>query len=547
MTDIYSLEDKISNIRKVVRNLTGDNFSTFDYKPSLLQEINSNSSRSLRNSLENFLEGKIEEAKPSRPAQAYENPPSHTFDYSKDNKYSNNSFKGPYSHKIMTSFLSDEFSSLKFNEKENSDLGLLLEHERENIKKLEQRLMQKDEIIASMNSRQAALADELAALKRTGSVQEVEEYKVLVGTLQDKLEKYANQVNFLQNRALMDGKDEEVFVKMAGLQRQLREQEGLFDEVRALEFRMKQDQVLISDLKYQIEKKDKHLVEVINENKELLAKLNELNSAKKDPRQDFREFKLKEEVTRLKQVNEELFEKFRKIESEAGFKRSIHKEEPSIEPHNYSHSHIHKLINPQDQNPDSQTRGRQATNPEDQNRVHNKSSNDRTHKGNEALNEKNQKRSHSNPHEHNEKHEHRQRSRSHRRAFGEIVKILQCSSSEVIDRIKTLKRSQQLKERLAKLISDLTYARPDISNKDIWTCIRKLVEDYVVIKKAEGSNNAKIAKLLGVSEAQAFNEVRRVVDEKKNMNQLVNKIKKMLCLSPSAPLREVEDTIDEKV
>lgn len=546
MTDIYSLEDKISNIRKVVRNLTGDNFSTFDYKPSLLKEINSNSSRSLRNSLENFLEGKLEETNPSKPMQVYENPPSHTFDYSKDNKYSNNSFKGPYSHKIMTSFLSDEFSSLKFNEKENSDIGILLEHERENIKKLEQRLLQKDEIIASMNSRQAALADELAALKRTGSVQEVEEYKVLVHNLQDKLEKYANQVNFLQNRALMDGKDEEVFVKMAGLQRQLREQEGVFDEVRALEFRMKQDQVLISDLKYQIEKKDKHLVEVLNENKELLAKLNELNSAKKDPRQDFREFKLKEEVTRLKQVNEELFEKFRRIESEAGFKRSMNREEASIDPHNNSHSHIHKLITPQDQNPDSQVRGRtQHPSTEDQSRVQNKSSNDRTHKAAETSNERNQRRSHSNPHEHNEKH--RQRSRSHRRAFGEILKTLRCSSSEVIDKIKTLKRSQQLKERLAKLISDLTYARPDISNKDIWTCIRKLVEDYVVIKKAEGNNNAKIAKLLGVSEIQAFGEVRKIMDERKNMNQLVNKIKKMLCLSPTAPLREVEDTIDEKV
>jgi DNA repair exonuclease SbcCD ATPase subunit len=502
MTDIYSLEDKISNIRKVVRNLTGDNYSTFDYKPSLLKEIDSNSSRSLRNSLENYLENKYEDAEnyASRPYQSRvpDFPTNPTLDYSKDEKPSSSSFKGPFSNKIMTSFLSDEFSSLKFNEKEASDLGALLDHEKENSKRLEQRLLQKDEIISAMNQRQSALTEELAGLRRSSQYQQIEEYKVMISNLQEKLEKYSNQVTFLQNRTTPEFKknfDEEFSVKVASLERQLKDQEELIQDLHNKNSRIKQDQIFIADLKAQIEKKDRNLAEVVNENKEINARLSEVS--KKDPRQDFREFKLKEEVTRLKLVNEELFEKFKRIESESSKTRIFKSRDVSVEPtKNYSN--------------ERGRRTRQDKTPEN-----------------------------------------RKRSCSYHKTLNEITQLLHCSSSEILVKIKKLKRSQKLEEKLTQLISDLTLpmnnGNGEMTTKHIWKCITKLVEEYLNIKKSENGSSDKIAKLLGVRTTDTLDEVKRLVDEKRNMSNLVEKIKKMLCLKPSAPLREVEDTIDEKV
>ena len=107
----------------------------------------------------------------------------HTFDYTKDDEnISRTTFKYP-SNKIITSFASEDIkdvSSLKFNDgKENYELSVLLDHERENVRKLESRIMKKDEIISNMNNRQIYLTNEINELKKKANYDMgIEEYKI---------------------------------------------------------------------------------------------------------------------------------------------------------------------------------------------------------------------------------------------------------------------------------------------------------------------------------------------------------------------------------
>lgn len=479
MSDIYSLEDKISNIRKVVRNLTGDTFSNYekDFRPALLKKIDSDSSRNTQKSLENFLEEKYQEDK----VKVYTHPPiesvaEHTLDYSKEDKnYSRYSFKGPYSNKILTSFTSDDMkdlSSLKMHDKENSDLNSLLELERENVRKLELRIIKKDEIIQNMNERQIALTNEIELLRIKGHEGQVEEYKNTINILQEKVEKYLSQINYLQsqqgrNTATPDFKKaqiEDLQNKILILERKNSELLSNQHDFVTINSKFKQDQLIASDLKYQLERKDKQVVELMQENKNLQINLTELQSLKKDSRQDFREFKLKEEIQRLKFENEKLAEK-----------------------------------------PQNSKVPRDSSKP-------------------------------------------RRRSCSSNIILSEVSNYLKCPSSEIISRVKQLKHSEKLEIRLGKLLKDLSPQTAKLSTKQIWKCIRKVIEEYLLLKKRlETEPTVKISQLLGVKDSDVFNEVKRICEEKRNMNSLVEKIKKMLCLNPHAALREVEDTIDEKV
>lgn len=547
MTDIDTLKDKISNIRKAVRNLTGDCYSTSDYKPVLLKEIDSNSSRNSQNSLENFLEGKYEDRSEARKRNfQVDLTTNHTFEYEKPDKYSRESFKGPYSNKILTSFLSDEFSSLKYADA-NSDIAALLEHEKENVRKLEIRILQKDEIIDAMNKRQAMLTDELAALKKSGGREEIEEYKVMISNLQEKLEKYVNQVNFLQNhqRPTPEFKksyiEDELHSRIAYLERQLSDQNLLMEELHNKSQKIKQDQQLISDLKLQIEKKDKTITDLMTENKELNIKINESSTGKKDSRQDFREFKLREEVNRLRQVNEDLFAKFKKIESEGNLKtrhliEEKHRRDKSanIKHVNYDKEFPHnpEILNERKEN----LRNREFSDEKNRSRHF---SNENKRRNREFNNEKEGKRDLSNI---------RKRSCSSQRVLVEILDFLHCGKSEVLSKLKRLKRSEKLELRLKMMVQDLSSQSGELTTKLVWKCIRKLVEEYIVLKK--GSENpsvlSKLSKLLSVKDSEVFDHIKKLTEEQKNMSTLVDKIKKMLCLSPHAALREVEDTLDEK-
>lgn len=543
MTDIYSLEDKISNIRKVVRNLTGDCYSTSEYKPVLLKEIDSNSSRNSQNSLENFLEGKFEEQPKGRKKDFHNDlTTNHTFDYEKPDKYSRESFKGPYSNKIMTSFLSDEFSSLKFVEGA-SDLAALLEHEKENVRKLETRVLQKDKIIDEMNQRQMALTDELAGLKRSGGREEVEEYKVVVSNLQEKLEKYMNQVNFLQNhqRPTPEFKktfsDDEVQSRISYLERQLSDQNLLMDELHSKTQKIKQDQALIADLKIQIEKKDKTIAELVNENKDLNVRINESSFNKKDSRQDFREFKLREEVNRLRQVNEDLFAKFKRIESEGqlktkNFNEDKHRRDKSANVKNSDYFNERENVDFLKENAGK----REFL---DEKKANRHFSNERKRENKELSNERERKRDISNA---------RRRSCSSQRVLVEITDCLHCGKSEIMTKLRKLKRSERLEQRLEMMIRDLSSQTGELTTKHIWKCIRGLVEEYIVLKKGNDGSSVltKLSKILSVKDSEVVNQVKKLTEEQKNMNTLVDKIKKMLCLSPHAALQEVEDTLDEK-
>ena len=544
MNDIYSLEDKISNIRKVVRNLTGDCYSTSEYKPVLLKEIDSNSSRNSRNSLENFLEGKFEEKTEGRqrnfPNDLTTN---HTFDYEKPDKYSRESFKGPYSNKIMTSFLSDEFSSLKFNEGA-SDLAALLEHEKENVRKLENRVLQKDKIIDEMSLRQMALTDELAALKRGGGREEVEEYKVLVSNLQEKLEKYMNQVSFLQNhqRPTPEFKkgfaDEELQSRVGFLERQLADQNLLMEELHTKTQKIKQDQALIADLKTQIERKDRSIAELVTENKELGIRINESSISKKDSRQDFREFKLREEVSRLRQVNEDLFAKFKRIESEGNLKNKNFNEER----HRRDRSANVKGSEYFDERENVDFLKENGGKKEflDEKKANRHLSNEKRRENKEFSVERDRKRDPSNPR--------RRRSHSSHKLIVEITDCLRCGKSEIMTKLKNLKRSERLERRLEMMIRDLSSQSGELTTKDIWKCIRRLVEEYIVLKKGTDGSSVltKLSKILSVKDSEVISQVRKLSEEQRNMNALVEKIKKMLCLSPHAALQEIEDTLDEK-
>jgi hypothetical protein len=50
-----------------------------------------------------------------------------------------------------------------------------------------------------------------------------------------------------------------------------------------------------------------------------------------------------------------------------------------------------------------------------------------------------------------------------------------------------------------------------------------------------------------VDQEEILIEIKKIQDHQKTTKTLLGKIKKMLCLSPTAALREIEDTIDEKV
>ena len=321
MIEAYSLEDKISNIRKAIRNLTGESISNYEkeFQPTLLKKIDSDSSRNTQMSLEKFLEEKFEEDQLKENIKMpLENATEHTFDHTKDDEnISRTSFKYPNSNKNIASFASDEikdFPSIKFHDgKENYETSLLLEYERENVRKLESRVIKKDEIINNMNARQIMLSNEINDLKQSGCDTQIEEYKGLINNLQEKVEKYSNQIFFLQNQATrnistLDFRSgyEDLQSKLINLERKNAELLGKQNELTALSLKSKQDIQIIKELKCTIEKKDKQIFEILQENKELQTRINELQELKKDSRQEYREFKLKEDINRLKKANEEL-------------------------------------------------------------------------------------------------------------------------------------------------------------------------------------------------------------------------------------------------
>ena len=479
MTETYSLEDKISNIRKAIRNLTGDTFpnSHRDFQPTLLKKIDSDSSRNTQQSLENFLEEKYEE---DRRAFNSKSPlgcvTEQTFDYTKDDeKISRTAFKYP-SNKIITSFASEDIkdvSSLKFNDgKENYELSVLLDHERENVRKLESRIMKKDEIISNMNNRQIFLTNEINELKKKGSYdQGIEEYKHMVSALQDKVEKYSSQIMFLQisaNRSSNTpefklGSNEELQNRIYLLEKQNSELMNKCSELSTLNMKIKPT----NELRHTLELKERQILELIQEKKEINSKLNEIQSIKKDSRQEFREFKLKEEIARLKEVNETLTTKI----SSKSYQKSAENLMPkkrSCSPHN---------------------------------------------------------------------------------TINEIALILKCSTSDIVSKLKKLKGSEKLEMRLEKLMKDLSPQNVNLTTKQIWKCLRKVIEDYLAVKK-RGDSGAIVNKLVafvGVRHTDLYDEIKGICEERKSMSSLVEKIKKMLCLSPHAALREIEDTIDEKV
>jgi hypothetical protein len=478
MTEAHSLEDKISNIRKAIRNLTGEAELEYgkDLQPSLLKNIDSGSSRDSQKSLEQFLEEKYEQER----VKTYKSPVDCAsypgFDYTKDEEnFSRTSFKY-MNNKASNSFGSDEikdYSSLKLPEpKENSELSYLLEHERENIRKLELRISKKDEIISNMNTRQINLTNEINELyKKHGCEQQIEEYKSLVGSLQEKIEKYSNQIAFMQSQSrnpvtpeFKISQLEDFQHKIINLERQNAELLARQNEFNILSLKSKQDTQLITDLNYQIDKKDREIFELSHKNKELLSKITEIQNFHKDSRQEFREFKLKEEINRLKQANDQISEKI------AG----------------------------------SRPRNNSKT---------------------------------------------RERSCSSSNLLSELFNTLKCSKSNVLSTIKKLKNSEKLEIRLEKLIKDLSPKNTELNCKYIWKYIRKVIEEYIVIKKKTENDPTlnKISAILGVSPSGAFDEVKKILEEKKTMAAVVDKIKKMLCLGPHAALREIEDTIDEKV
>ncbi|OMJ94835.1 hypothetical protein SteCoe_1855 [Stentor coeruleus] len=480
MTEAYSLEDKISNIRSAIRTLTSDTYNK-DHQ-SLLKaesELKNPDSRTL----EAYLESRYqEEQSKTLSRNPFDNQQRCNYDFIRDEKnFSNTSFQGPHSNKIISSFTSDDIkdmSSFKINEnRENTELTLLLEHERENIRKLEQRVIKKDEIIASMNARQATLTEEIMNLRKNYCDEEIEEYKSIISSLQEKLEKYTNQINYLQGQVqknsmppeIKKSQIDELVNRIGSLERQNAELLSNNNELSLFTNRLKQDQSLIIDLRYQLEKKDKQIYDLMQENKELAFRLNEANNAKKDPSQDYREYKMKEEIARLKHINLELTEK--------GTIRHRSRE-----------------------------------------------------------NERERSKS-------------RKRSCSSNKTITDISNYLKCQGSDIIPRLHKLKRCEKLQIRLEQLLKDLAPQNIILSTKDIWKCIRKVIEEYLVIKKKlDGGDFARrIALLLGVSETDSYDEVKKICEERKNVNALMSKIKKMLSLSPHAALREVEDTIDEKV
>ncbi|OMJ92963.1 hypothetical protein SteCoe_4184 [Stentor coeruleus] len=508
MTDTYSLEDKISNIRNAIRNLTGD---TYEKEYQYLSKSDIENKKLDPKSLEVYLEARYEDEQSKVYTRSpFDNQTKYNFDYSRDDRnISRTSFQGPHSNKIITSFTSEEIkdmSSFKFNEgKENSELGLLLEHEKENVKKLEQRIVKKDEIITSMNIRQASLTEEIAQLKKNSCYAQNEEYKSIISSLQEKLEKYSTQITFLQSQVQRNSstpdfkksQTDELHNRISLLERQNTELIANNNELSSFTSRWKQDQALITDLRYQLENKDKQITELVQENKELAYRLNDIINTKKDSRQEFREFKLKEEITRLKQINTDLTEKATRYTP-----RDIEKDRPKSRKRSCSSNKV--------------TEKATRYTPRDIEKDRPKS---------------------------------RKRSCSSNKVITDITNCLQCTSSEIIFKIHKLRRCEKLQKRLEQLLKDLSPNNTVLNTKQIWKCIRKIIEEYLVIKKKlEGGDLLyKIAELLGVSEADSYEEVMKICEEKKMVNALMAKIKKMLCLSPHAALREVEDTIDEKV
>ena len=133
--------------------------------------------------------------------------------------------------------------------------------------------------------------------------------------------------------------------------------------------------------------------------------------------------------------------------------------------------------------------------------------------------------------------------------MSEITSILKCSTSDIITTLKKLKGSEKLEIRLEKLMKDLSPQNTNLTPKHIWKCLRKVIEDYLAIKKRGETDTIlnKLVTFVGVRQSDLYDEIKRICEEKKSMNSLVEKIKKMLCLSPHAAIREIEDTIDEKV
>ncbi|OMJ76059.1 hypothetical protein SteCoe_24664 [Stentor coeruleus] len=262
---------------------------------------------------------------------------------------------------------------------------------------------------------------------------------------------------------------DELINRINSLERQNAELLSNNNELTLFANHLKQDQGLNIDLRFQLEKKDKQIYDLIQENKELAFMLNEASNSKKDPNQDYREHKLKEEIARLKHINIELTEK-------------------STIPHR----------------------------PKEIERERSKS---------------------------------RKRSCSSNKIITSISNYLKCQNSDIMPRLHKLKQCEKLQIRLEQLLKVLAPQNTMISTKDIWKYIRKVIEEYLVIKKKldGGDFTRKIALMLGINEADSYEEVRKICEERKNVNTLISKIKKMLSLSPHATLREVEDTIDEKL
>ena len=480
MTDVYSLGDKIYNIRKAIRNLTGDTSSPYESElhSSTIKITKSDPLKHTQGSLENFLEEKYEEDQKYNRKNLLHSVVDHTIDYTKDEEsISRTSFK--YPNNQILSFASDEikdYSGIKFQDgKENFELAALLENERENVKKLENRILKKDEIINNMHLRQNNLSVEISELKKKNSSDtQIEEYKAIITNLQEKIEKYSDQILYLQTQSnrfsgTPDFKAsyiEELQAKISHLEKQNEELVQSKNEYMTINSKQRQDSQILQDLKYSIERKDREIFEILEKNKELQIQLSDFQNAKKDSRQEFREFKLKEEITRLKQENDEINQ---------------------------------KILSAQQKTEESTKQ--------------------------------------------------RKRSCSSNNALSEISKILKCSNSEIIPKLKKLKKSEKLEKRLEKLIKDLSPKNAILTTKHIWKCIRKLIEEYLVIKKKTNDENIseKLSALLGVNHKELYEEVKKICEERKNTGKLVEKIKKMLCLSPHAALREVEDTIDEKV
>ncbi|CAG9329781.1 unnamed protein product [Blepharisma stoltei] len=131
------------------------------------------------------------------------------------------------------------------------------------------------------------------------------------------------------------------------------------------------------------------------------------------------------------------------------------------------------------------------------------------------------------------------------------------AASEIIPKIKQIQGASHTNAELIKRISQLikTCSPPGVfgsepSAKQVWKWIRRLMEDYVKLKQNMDfdGNKALVNRLTGflrVTEPnELLNELNGLLADHHAMQLLLDKIAVKLRLSPNSSLREIEEEID---